>query len=52
MLFAAVWDYHFDPRTNVIEVHMSHLRRKIDLPGEPALFHTVRGSGYMLRAPD
>ena len=52
MLFAAVWDYHFDPRTNVIEVHMSHLRRKIDLPGEPPLFHTVRGAGYMLRAPD
>ena len=50
MLLEAVWDYHFDPGTNVIDVHISRLRRKID-DGEPtALFHTVRGAGYRLAA--
>ena len=48
MIFEAVWNYHFDPYTNLIEVHMARLRKKIDLPGLPALIHTVRGSGYML----
>ena len=43
-----VWDYHFDPQTNVIDVHISKLRKKIDAPGEPPLIHTVRGAGYML----
>jgi two-component system OmpR family response regulator len=50
MLLEAVWDYHFDPQTNVIDVHISRLRQKIDKePGLP-LIHTVRGAGYMLRA--
>ena len=50
MLLEAVWDYHFDPGTNVIDVHISRLRRKID-DGEPSqLFHTVRGAGYRLAA--
>ena len=50
MLLEAVWDYHFDPGTNVIDVHISRLRRKID-DGEPlALLRTVRGAGYMLSA--
>jgi two-component system OmpR family response regulator len=48
MLLEGVWDYRFDPRTNVIDVHISRLRRKIDGEDEPALIHTVRGSGYKL----
>ena len=48
MIFEAVWNYHFDPYTNLIEVHMARLRKKIDTPGLPALIHTVWGSGYML----
>jgi two-component system OmpR family response regulator len=48
MLLEGVWDYRFDPRTNVIDVHISRLRRKVDGEGEPALIHTVRGSGYKL----
>lgn len=48
MLLEGVWDYHFDPGTNVIDVHISRLRKKIDGgPGTP-LLHTVRGAGYML----
>jgi two-component system OmpR family response regulator len=47
MLLEAVWDYHFDPQTNVIDVHVSRLRQKIDRDREP-LLHTVRGAGYML----
>lgn len=50
MLLEAVWDYHFDPGTNVIDVHISRLRRKIDDGEELALFHTVRGAGYRLAA--
>ena len=51
MLLENVWDYHFDPQTNVIDVHMSRLRSKIDKGfGEP-LLHTVRGAGYMIRDP-
>ena len=50
MLLEGVWDYRFDPRTNVIDVHISRLRRKIDPEGEPPLIHTVRGSGYKLAA--
>ena len=50
MLLENVWDYHFDPQTNVIDVHISRLRSKIDKGfGEP-LLHTVRGAGYMIRA--
>ncbi len=48
MLFEAVWGYHFDPGTNLIDVHMGRLRRKIDPPGVPPLIQTVRGSGYIL----
>jgi two-component system OmpR family response regulator len=49
MLLENVWDYHFDPQTNVIDVHMSRLRAKIDKGFESALLHTVRGAGYMIR---
>ncbi len=48
MLFESVWGYHFDPGTNIIDVHIGRLRRKVDGPGLPSLIHTVRGSGYML----
>ncbi|TVP54249.1 MAG: DNA-binding response regulator [Halomonadaceae bacterium] len=49
MLLEKVWDYHFDPQTNVIDVHISRLRSKIDKGFERPLLHTVRGAGYMLR---
>lgn len=48
MLLEQVWGYHFDPQTNLIDVHMSRLRTKIDKPGMPPLIHTVRGVGYRL----
>jgi two-component system, OmpR family, response regulator len=48
MLFEAVWGYHFDPGTNLIDVHMGRLRRKIDPPGVMPLIQTVRGSGYII----
>jgi two-component system OmpR family response regulator len=50
MIFEAVWGYHFDPGTNVIEVHIGRLRKKLDTPGRPALIHTVRGVGYSFEA--
>jgi len=50
MLLEKVWDYHFDPQTNVIDVHVSRLRAKIDKGFEEALLHTVRGAGYRLQA--
>jgi two-component system OmpR family response regulator len=49
MLLEKVWDYHFDPQTNVIDVHMSRLRAKIDKEFERPLLHTVRGAGYVMR---
>ena len=49
MLLEGVWDYHFDPQTNVIDVHVSRLRQKIDKGFEPPLLHTVRGAGYVMR---
>jgi two-component system OmpR family response regulator len=49
MLLEHVWDYHFDPQTNVIDVHMSRLRGKIDKDFDTPLLHTVRGAGYMIR---
>ena len=49
MLLESVWDYHFDPQTNVIDVHISRLRRKIDKDFDTPLIHTVRGAGYMIR---
>ena len=51
MLLEAVWDYHFDPQTNVIDVHVSRLRRKIDRGFGVPLLHTVRGAGYVIREP-
>ncbi|HXP32224.1 MAG TPA: winged helix-turn-helix domain-containing protein [Stellaceae bacterium] len=50
MLLENVWDYHFDPQTNVIDVHVSRLRQKIDKGFERPLLHTVRGAGYRLAA--
>ena len=49
MLLENVWDYHFDPQTNVIDVHISRLRSKIDKAFDRPLLHTVRGAGYMIR---
>jgi two-component system OmpR family response regulator len=50
MLLENVWDYHFDPQTNVIDVHVSRLRSKIEREFGSPLLHTVRGSGYIMRA--
>jgi two-component system OmpR family response regulator len=50
MLLEKVWDYHFDPQTNVIDVHVSRLRGKIDKDFDRPLLHTVRGAGYRLEA--
>lgn len=52
MLFEQVWHYRFDPGTNLVDVHLGRLRRKIDQPGEVPLIHTVRGRGFVLRAQD
>lgn len=52
MLLEKVWDFSFDPTTNVVDVHVSRLRRKLDLPGEAPMIRTVRGAGYALQAPD
>lgn len=49
MLLENVWDYHFDPQTNVIDVHISRLRSKIDKNFTPKLLHTVRGAGYIMK---
>jgi len=51
MIFEAVWGYRFDPGTNVIDVHIARLRRKVDAAGAAPLIHTVRGCGYSVRAP-
>ncbi len=50
MLLENVWDYHFDPQTNVIDVHVSRLRSKIEKGFDSPILHTIRGAGYMLRA--
>ena len=52
MLLESVWDYHFDPQTNVIDVHISRLRQKLDKEFERPLLKTVRGAGYMLEEPE
>jgi two-component system OmpR family response regulator len=52
MLLEHVWDYHFDPQTNVIDVHMSRLRQKIDKSFDRPLLHTIRGAGYCVRAAE
>jgi two-component system OmpR family response regulator len=50
MLLESVWDFHFDPRTNIVETHISRLRSKIHQANAPELIHTVRGAGYSLHA--
>src|SRR5579863_550520 len=50
MLLESVWDYHFDPQTNVIDVHISRLRQKIDKGFDRPMLQTIRGAGYCLRA--
>jgi two-component system OmpR family response regulator len=50
MLLENVWDLHFDPRTNIVETHLSRLRSKVDRGFAPELIHTLRGVGYVLRA--
>jgi two-component system OmpR family response regulator len=52
MLLESVWDFHFDPKTNIVETHMSRLRGKVDRGHSHELIHTVRGAGYVLREPD
>ncbi|RYG37640.1 MAG: response regulator transcription factor [Burkholderiales bacterium] len=51
MLLEKVWDFQFDPGTNIVETHMSRIRSKINRDEAPALIHTVRGEGYVIRAP-
>jgi two-component system OmpR family response regulator len=51
MLLEAVWEFHFDPKTNIVETHVSRLRSKLSQYGGAELIHTVRGAGYALRAP-
>lgn len=51
MLLEGVWEFHFDPKTNVVETHISRLRSKLDRGRDCELIHTIRGSGYSLRAP-
>ena len=52
MLLEKVWDFHFDPKTNIVETHISRLRAKIDKGFGRPLLHTVRGAGYVIRAPE
>jgi len=52
MLLEKVWDFHFDPQTNIVETQMSRLRAKVDRGHGVQLIHTLRGAGYFLRAPD
>jgi two-component system, OmpR family, response regulator len=52
MLLENVWDYHFDPQTNVVDVHISKLRQKIESDSERPLLRTVRNAGYMLSADE
>lgn len=49
LLFESVWDYHFDPKTNVIDVHVAKLRKKLEENDQSQLIHTVRGAGYVVR---
>ena len=51
MILESVWDYHFDPQTNVIDVHISRLRQKVDKGFDAALIRTIRGAGYSIREP-
>jgi two-component system OmpR family response regulator len=51
MLLEHVWEFHFDPKTKIVETHISRLRSKLNKSGAEELIHTVRGSGYVIRAP-
>ena len=51
MLLERVWDFHFDPKTNVVETHVSRLRGKVDRPFSTEMIKTIRGSGYVLNVP-
>jgi two-component system OmpR family response regulator len=51
MIFESVWGYYFDPGTNLVDVHLGRLRKKLETLGTPPLIQTVRGAGYTLRAP-
>jgi two-component system OmpR family response regulator len=51
MLLERVWDFHFDPGTNIVETHVSRIRSKVERGEEEPLIHTVRGAGYVIRAP-
>jgi len=51
MLLEHVWDFHFDPKTSVVETHISRLRAKLNRDEAPELIHTMRGAGYSLHAP-
>jgi two-component system, OmpR family, response regulator len=51
MLFEEVWNYKFVPRSNLVDVHMGRLRRKVDEAEEPPMIHNIRGEGFVLRAP-
>jgi two-component system OmpR family response regulator len=52
MLLEKVWDFHFDPKTNIVETHISRLRAKIDKGFDKPLLHTVRGAGYVIRTAE
>ena len=52
MLLEQVWEFHFDPKTNIVETHISRLRTKIDRGRDVSLIQTVRGAGYTLRVPN
>jgi two-component system OmpR family response regulator len=52
MLLEAVWDFHFDPKTNIVDTHISRLRSKVDRGHAGELIQTLRGAGYCLREPD
>jgi two-component system OmpR family response regulator len=52
MLLESVWDFHFDPKTNIVDTHISRLRAKVDRGHASELIHTLRGAGYCLREPD
>jgi two-component system OmpR family response regulator len=51
MLLENVWDFHFDPKTTLVDTHMSRLRAKVDRDFQVDLIHTVRGQGYSINAP-
>jgi two-component system, OmpR family, response regulator len=51
MLLERVWEFHFDPKTKIVETHISRLRAKVASGGQPQLIHTIRGVGYVIRPP-